>query len=760
MSEKSPDLPVEELEELKAQEQKSSSTRLLGRMLRRKTWLIAGLTSLTTFAGLFWSSLDRDTYTGNFFLLVEPITSAGKLTNPTTIARTEGQPRDDLFSLDYPTNLAFLQSPGMTRQIAQDILDKKETEKKLPEMWKDLRDNFAVSRVSLDQNAGRGETKIFAVSYQGEDPQEVQAVLEVAADTFVKYSAEDRETSIKAGVKFIDQQIPAMQGHLQSLKDQQQKLRQQHELLDPAAQGQELMAQVTALSQKQLELESTLKAQKTLYNLLKQQLQLTPQEALAAAGLSQDPTRVALLTQLQQVEGQIATAAATFTANSPQLRDLQEQRQNVFKLLERKTQQILQQNSLYLAQAPQASPVLNFQDETRLNLIGQLIETSNQIQMLEVQNRAILTAQKALEQKSRQFPAIINRYSDLERKIALTQEIVDKLLVQRETLKVEAAQELPWKLISQPQIPLDEEGKPMGEPPSRGKKIAAGVLSGLLLGIGLAFLLEKRRDMFYEADDIQDTFGLPVIGEIPPQGQVAALPKLASAADYSEEEAGEATKTEVPVLARLASPALAPFLESFDALYAELSLLYSEPPLRSVIVNSIEPGDGQATVALHLAIAAATAGQKVLLVDANWHEPKLHQRLNLNNYKGLSQLLADRVPPEELVQSVPHLSNLNFLSAGSLPNDLSIRLGSHQMKSLMADLEEKYELVIYNPPHFFETPDLGLMVSQSDGLLLVVALKKTSQSLSKKAIEKIKTLRLPVLGMVANYYPSQTRSIS
>ena len=87
-----PDLPVEELEEGGSSEGKGFNFRPYLRILLRKAWLIAGLTSLTTLGAWLWSSQDPYTYTGNFFLLVEPITASGKLTNPTTLARTKGFP--------------------------------------------------------------------------------------------------------------------------------------------------------------------------------------------------------------------------------------------------------------------------------------------------------------------------------------------------------------------------------------------------------------------------------------------------------------------------------------------------------------------------------------------------------------------------------------------------------------------------------------------------------------------------------------------
>ncbi len=733
MSEPFREFPSNEIEELDTPPQKSGGLRPYFRIFWRKAWLIAGITSLTTFAAWLNSSLDSYTYTGNFYLLVEPITSAGKLSDPTTLTRTGGVPNENLFALDYPTNLAFLQSPGMTFRIAQDVHEKVLT-RSVPAIWKDLRENLAVSRVII----GSEDTKIFQVTYTGENPKEVQSTLETAAKTFVKYSAEDRETSIKAGVKFIDQQLPELQTKLAQLKTKQQKLRQQYKLVDPIAKNQQLLSQSQNLADQQLAIQGQLKSLKTLQNLLQRQLQLSPEEALAAASLNQDPNRLSLLARLQDIETQLALAGATFTLDSPQMQGLQEQRQNIQTLLDQRTQQLISQNSLFITKN---SPVLKFQDPTRLRLIEQLVATSNQVLTLEAQNQSLEAARKSSEEQAKKLPAIANQYSGIEREIQLNQQIIDRFLTQRENLKVEAAQDLPWQLISQPQIPLDAEGKPIGEPPSRTKKILAGLGSGLLLGMGLAILLEKRRDIFYNSTDLSQAFSLPVIGEIP---QVEPPSSVASIEPEGEQQSPQPRHQQSQETDAL-------FLNAFDSLYTQLCFLDRNPPVSSLVVTSAESGAGQSTVALYLAKTAAIAGKKVLLVDANWHDPKLHEWLELPNHKGLRHLLSDRVLAEDIILPVPSFENLSLLTPGAPYLDEAIRFWSPQMQKLMAQLQAKYDLVIYDPPNFFQAADISFLASQSDGLLIVVGLKKTRQSLNKKMIQQIQQFNLPILGIVANY---------
>lgn len=737
------DPQLEILEEEKSTSPKGLNVSSLLGALLRKAWLIVGITSVTTCAGVVWSSLDPPTYQGNFFLLVEPITSAGKLTNPSTLARTGGVPNDDLFELDYPTNLAFLRSPGMTKRIAEEVHDKALT-RGVSAIWQDLRENLEIERLGDTRTTA---TKIFVVNYKGEDPQEVKAVLDTAAQTFLQYSAEDRETSIKAGIKFIDEQLPELQQRLEKYKLELQELRQRYDLVDPQQTNQQILSRIEGLDQQILASESQLQSQQNLATLLQQQLNLTPDQALAAASLSQDPTRTSLLSQLQEIESQIALNSATFTANSYQIQDLQDKRQNLLKLLQQKTDEILTNYSTYI---PSDSPALDFQDPTRLGLINQLVEARNQISILETQRQSLLEAKRTLERQVKQFPPLTTEYGEIERQTELTKQILDRLLTQRETLKVEASQELPWQLISPPQIPLDAEGKPISYPPNRKKKILAGFMGGLLLSMGLALLLEKYQDRFYTVKDLDNKLPFPVIGKIPLDDRSPLSPNLllntTSADQKAEISKAEFSHLPLPV-------ADSKFLRAFESLYLQLCFLSQDRKVRSLVVSSVEEEDGQSTIALYLAKTVAAANKRVLLVDLNWHNPQLHDWLDLSNQKGLVNLLLNPLEMKTVIQSLPQIPNLDVLSAGELSGDSWVRLWSPQMETLSEKFQDQYDLVIYDAPHFFETTDINFLIDQTDGVLMVVKLNKTSQKQVKKAVEQIQNLDLPALGVVVNNVP-------
>ena len=704
------------------------------RTVRRKAFSIISFTSLTTFGALWLSLNDPNTYVSSFRILLEPINSTAKLSQASTLARTEGLPDNNLLDLDYPTQLEILKSSSILSQIS-DRVKAKFPGLNAANLNEDLRENLNIERITIGPSR-YDWTKIFEITYQDTDPQIVNAVAEATAEQYLKYSLKERQNSINAGVSFINEQLPELKQRVATLQSRQQDLQQQHHLIDPNQKGQELFARVDELSQLKLKNKTELLELESLSDTLQQQLKLTPKQAVVALALNQNPNHQELLRQLQKIEGEIAAKSALYTANSPQVLTLKEDRDNLVTLLQQKVKPILEQHSISLANS---DLVLNYQNESLLKLTQQLVDTHNQIKVLQVRDRSLQTTKQTLAKPARELPAIARQYNQLEQELALTTRILDQLLTQRETLRVEAAQEdVPWKLLGKAEVIRDSDGKPFAFPPARTKKLLGGIVGGLFLSISAAILREKRQDIFYTAEDIQDSLLLPLLGKIPSDDRFKAL----SAVNSNNALALVETSNKTESL----------FLKSFKSLYAELTFLYADNPVNSLVVSSVEPKDGQSTVVLQLAKTAAAEGKQVLLVDANLDKPQLYAQLNLPQYhRSLERVSGRRSVAQNVIYQVPEVKNLYVLTADALQDKYSTKLWSTKMQDLVAELSSNYDLVIYDSPHFLDSPDVSFLTAQTDGIVMVVGVKKTRQSLVKEAINQINAFRLPVLGVVANH---------
>jgi capsular exopolysaccharide synthesis family protein len=726
------ELPSVDKDEFNAPPQRGLNLRPLLRTVQRKALLIIVIAGVVAVGAWVKSKSAPPTYGGDFRLLVEPVTNEARAADPSTLSRAGGAvPGQDAFQLDYATQLEILQSPKILSEIVAQVRSK------YPEFsYDELKNGLVVQRYSGADPQAAEPTKMIEVRYQGGDPKQVQEVLEVTANRYLKYSLDERRTRIGEGVKFIEDQLPPLQKRVDTLESQRQKLQQQYKLNDPQAQGNELFEQLrevdTQLSQAQRELDE----QRTLYTNLQRQLDLTPTEAVAASALSEDPNYRELQAKIQEIDNQIAVESARFLPDSPTIQSLRAKRQGLLALQNQETQRILGQSIEGTTNNPQ---VLAFQNSVRLGLIQKLVETTNQIQMLEVRNQALAQTRASFDRQAQQFPAIAREYTDIQQQLEVANGTLKQLLSQRETLRVEAAQkQLPWELVSNPQLPRDPAGNPIPAPSKAKNLQMMGVVLGLLLGVGAAVLIEKFRNIFYTTEELKDAIPLPLLGEIPLYKGAKQLPNSTAFTGSIEETSG-------------GNESASQFLKAFDSLYASIRFLFSDRPIRSLAVCSAAPGDGKSTVALHLAQTAAAMGQRVLLVDANLRLPQLHTRLDLPNHKGLSDLLAQKVAPNDFISASPLADNLFVLTSGQpLPNSTKL-LGSAQMQYLMEEFQATFDLVIYDTSHLLDRMDANFLAAHTDGILMVVGVRKTNRSVVMQVLEQLNTFRLPTLGVVANH---------
>ncbi len=722
---------ADEGEESGEKPQKALNIAPLLRTFQRQALIIIAIVSMASGGIVYQIKGGKKTYQGDFRMLVEPVTTEARIADPSSLTNREGGvPSRDFFSLDYATQLEILQSPQMLLAIT------KQVQKRYPKFTEEiLKKELLVLRLGETEQS---RTKILEVKFLGQDPEMVKFVLQEIKKKYLKYSLDERKSRIGEGVKFIEDQLPALSKRVNDLKSELQVIQQQQRIADPKEQGAQLILQARTMETLESDTLRLLQEQRMLYANLQKQLDFTPNEAIAASALSEEPQYKELLTKVKEVEGQIAVETARFKSANPIVEALERKRANLIGLLNKQTDRILGQN---LVGAEANSKVKNFQNSIRIGLIKQLVDTANQVEVLEARSQAITKTKNNLDRQAREFPTVARRYNELQQQLDIAARTRDQLLTQRETLRVQAAQsQIPWEIISEPQIPKGLDGKEMPIPSKNINKLMMGVIGGLVLGIGLAILIEKIRNIFYCADDVKDAIPAPLLGSVPVNKNAQkSYPSIANAYEVLENKERKHKKN------------AAEFIEAFDSLYTNIRFLPSHRPIASLIIGSATSGEGTSTIALNLAHVAALAGQRVLLVDANLHSPNLDSLLELPNSKGLSNLLENKIEFNEVIQRSPIVDNLFVLTAGIPLPGTSRRLASSQMQYLMSEFNAIFDLVIYDTPPLVESKDANYLAARTDGILMVVSVHKVKFSVVKKVFAQLENFGIPCLGTVANH---------
>ncbi|WP_061547247.1 GumC family protein [Cylindrospermopsis raciborskii] len=684
-------------------------------ILKRRSLGILAIASMIMAGGGYYLFTAEKIYQGSFEILVEPV--SGEKNNLLTAALESTQLEQS--GLDYDSQIKVLKSPELLNQTLPDI------QSQYPELTYDLFiKNLAIQRSD--------KTKVLEITYKSPDRAEIDLVLNTLSKFYLKYSLEKRKTKLNQGLRFIDEQLPKIGATVDKLQRELQVFRQRYKFVNPEDQSSKLVEQIQSLETQRIAIEQKLAVARTSYATL-----LTAEGQQAALNQTQSepqsPYNI-LFIQLRQIESQLAGELARFQGDNPYITTLEEKRQNILPLIEKEKERYI---GLKIA------------------------EVANTILLLESENREITRAQEQSKARFDLLPQLARQNTDLQRKLQLASESLNRFLEAREKLAIEVAQtEIPWELV---QAPITPE---LPVSPKIYLSLLIGLIGSLSISVAIAFFLEKLDNSYHDAINMEEKTKLPLLGTLPRMKNVSISYQYRHDSEQSQNKPAEANPLEIPLpfFSRKKRKkgygygygygyyGEGHFWQSLQVLYANIQLLNSDEIVKSVAITSALKGEGKSTLSLHLAQMAASVGRRVLLVDADLRLPKLHKRLNLPNLVGLSNIITSNLAPDEVMQKLPDLDNLSVITSGTQPPDPMRLISSEKMKQMMAYFREKFDLVIYDTPPVMGIVDSRLVASQTDGLILVVQMHKTDRSMIKQAQDSLRQSSINILGVVANQY--------
>lgn len=171
--------------------------------------------------------------------------------------------------------------------------------------------------------------------------------------------------------------------------------------------------------------------------------------------------------------------------------------------------------------------------------------------------------------------------------------------------------------------------------------------------------------------------------------------------------------------------------------------------LQTLIVTSAKAGEGKSMVAANLAVVYAQEGKKVLLVDSDMRNPTAHKTFRMQNYIGLSNLLAEETIAEAAIRRTD-VDNLDLLCCGPIPRNPSELLSSKAMEELMERLKKAYDFIIFDSPPILSVVDGQILANKCDASIFVVNSGKTDKGQALKAKEALASSGSKLLGVILN----------
>lgn len=531
-------------------------------------------------------------------------------------------------------------------------------------------------------------SRLVEVSVRNADPDLAAAIANTMAKAFIAMHIERRLDSSTYARQFLEEQIRQSKAKLEESERVINEYAKKNQILNLGDKGsattQTFVDFSTALTQAQQE---RIKAE-TLYN----QVRLNPESAPQA--VVNEAIR-AYKEQRARLEAEYAKNRSVFKPDYPAMVQARAQIAELDSRIKTEVNNILSSiRGQYMAAvkaeeqlkskvAASRSEVLTVQDRSvDMNLLSRELDTNRQV-----------------------YDSLLQRLREVSVTAGITTNnvsIVDQAAV--------------------PRFPAS---------PNLKINIGLGLVLGLFLGMLTALLREQMDDSVKNANDIEGTYRLPLLGLIP----------------FTR---GPRVRREPVALLAHREPR-STFAESYRSVRTVLQFGSPEGPPQRFMVTSCGHSEGKTTTALALAINFAQLGQKVLLIDADMRKGSLHKMLKLSNERGLSSLLdADRAIAGVIQDAA--VANLGVITAGPLPPDPVELLMGPRLGAVLEQAQALgYTQIVIDGPPLLGLADAIVLGNQIPDIVLAVKAGGTRKDSMKDALRRLRTAGLAPMGVVLTH---------
>jgi capsular exopolysaccharide synthesis family protein len=556
-------------------------------------------------------------------------------------------------------------------------------------------------------------TAILSLSVTWRDPATSARIANEFASVFVNHERELVGGQADSAITFLQREMPEAEAHMRAAQAALEAYQEQTGIADLPTQTQNALTAAAALESKQQSAESDAHQYAAQLEAVEEALGSTPQTVVGQRNIAANPVSGNLQTQIQTLTLQLSTARKQYTDDYPTVIQLKSQLAEAQRELKEQPATVLASsadipNPVYQTLSQQAATLqgqiaaANAQAET---LASQLAAAQPKIQQLPSESRRIVDLQRSAKSAEGVYLALQQKYQDAV--ISKTTALSDVSITQPAD---------PAVFTLSPNVPFN---------------LFLGFVVGLVLAVSAVFATEFFDDRFRGEEDVRERLGLPVLTMIP------RIEALVDKDDWLKPLA----------------------VEAFYQLVASLRYSSSRPP-RTIAFTSAEQGDGKSTIALNTAISMGQMKSRVLIVDADLRRPSMHDKLGMQNEKGLSDVLVGVTSFDEAVRPTEHAGVFAITSGRATPNPVGL-LQSGAFDALLKRATERFDYVIVDCPALRPVVDSVVLGIKTDGTVLVVSSATSEGRTVRSAIDKLRMVgSINLLGVVLNRTQPDRRETS
>jgi len=588
-----------------------------------------------------------------------------------------------------------------------------------------------------DKPKAEGDTKtgagpgaaLIELKYKDTDRKRAQETLQALMQAMVKVSGDINTRRLKAIIQKINERLPEAKKELQAAEQKLEKYDRTQRPAILAAENGSLLGAVTGNQAQERQIQLTLSGIDAQIRSLQEKLGLNVNQAYVSSALSADPIIASLRTQIYQTESQMAVLKKDLRPDHPTMIQLRRQKEAYEQLLRQRGGEVVggEGGTAPLPGTATAIRSRSNLDPARQQLANQMVALQTQQQTL---NKQLADLQKEEAKLRQEYSLIPNKQlerSRLEQQILLKKNLYDQIQVKLTDSRAAEAETVSSLSIARPPIVLANTKGSKSVPITLG----IGGFLGLLVGAGVIFLLGSLEGTFKTKEDIRESLKqreVALLGELP----LMLIENL--------------DRQEIPVALSLDSP----YLEFYEKLRSNLRRVGGRD-LKVVLITSTDSSEGKTVSAYNLGIASARAGKRTLIIETDLRSPSHSPSLRVApDDDATIEPLRYYASLSECIRLVPDVENLYIIPSPGPVRQSAAVLESSEMRRLMEDVRERYDLVILDTSPLGLSNDPLLIQPYSDGMVLVTRPNYTQENMLGEAIDQLVESELGLLGVAIN----------
>ena len=577
----------------------------------------------------------------------------------------------------------------------------------------------------------RSATGVLEITFQSVFADEARRISDGIAQVYKNLEKTIGNEDATLRVEFMDDLVKQQEDKLLIAEDSLKQFKIENSFYSSDGEASSVARQISALENDIYNTRSELNMRRERISFLNSKLSAEEKNFATKISTDINAQMIVLRKEINQLESQSIQNAMIYGENHSAVIEIQKRVSIMKEKLDEKVQQLIAQG--ITSQDPLAerqkiiSDILSLDAEI-FGFLQKEQQTENLISLY--QNKLLTLPDKQLKMASlmRDVNVLSQNYTMLRQKL--------------EEAKIElASQSGRVQLLDSARRP----SRPIS--PNHRSDILQGLIFSLAISFGIIFLIEFLDNSIRSINDIEN-LKMSVLGVIP-----AISGSTNAVVNYRAKLFGKQNQISNKNITRrliTREDPRSPISEAYRSL--RTNMIYNDVDLKikSILVSSAGPGEGKTTTVANMAITYANLGKKTLLVDTDLRRPVVHKIFDLKKEPGITNFLAGTQEDFSSLIKSTSIENLFVVTSGVIPPNPSELLGSSKMENLINELENEWDIILFDSPPLVAVTDATMVSKAIDKIIIVVKMGQTEKKAFEHTIKSLENVHAPVAGVVLN----------